>query len=94
MQFLLDAKSANLFTTFLEHQMKDSLQGQHLVQGCGIAHNFEWEILNACRGVEKLTIKEAIIIKAKTVIKYARRVPGRELTLKFEFQGKQFVFSN
>ena len=46
-----------------EHQKKDSPVGQHLVECCGTTHNVKWEILDACRGVEKLMTIEAIYIK-------------------------------
>ena len=46
-----------------KHRMKDSPVGHHLVECCGTAHNTEWEILDACRGVEKLMTIEAIYIK-------------------------------
>ena len=45
-----------------EHQTKDSPVGQNLVECCTTAH-IEWEILDACRGVEKLMTIEAIYIK-------------------------------
>ena len=50
-------------TRTTEHQKKDSPEGQHLVECCGTAHNTEWEILDTCRGVEKLMTTEAICIK-------------------------------
>ena len=57
--------------------------GQQLVECCGSAHNIEWEILDVYREVEKPMTIEGIYQKAETRIKYARRVPGRELTLKY-----------
>ena len=54
--------SQHVTTKILEHQKKDSHVVQHLVECCGTAHNFEWEILNAFRGVEKLIKIEAIYI--------------------------------
>ena len=51
-------------TRISEHQKKDSPVGQHLVECCGRTHNVKWEILDACRGVEKLMTIEAIYIKS------------------------------
>ena len=55
--------SQHVATRNSEHQKKDSPVGQHLVECCGTAHNLEWEILDTCRGVEKLMTTEAICIK-------------------------------
>ena len=57
-------RTSRYFTTrILEPQKKDSLVGQHLVECYGTAHNIEWEILSACRGIDKSMELEAIYIK-------------------------------
>ena len=55
--------SRHVTTRISEHQKKDSTVGQHLVECCGTTHNVKWEILDACRGVEKLMTIEAIYIQ-------------------------------
>ena len=42
---------------------KGSPLGHHLVECCVTAHNIDWEILDTCRGIEKLITIEAIYIK-------------------------------
>ena len=67
-----------------EHQKKDSPVGQHLVECCGTKHNVKWEIIDACRGVEKLMATEAIYIeKLKPQLNERDKYRGRELTLKY-----------
>ena len=54
----------NVTTRIPEHQKKNFPVGQQLVECCGTAHNFEWEILDTCRrGIEKLMTIEATYIK-------------------------------
>ena len=58
--------------------------GQHLVECCGTAQNFEWDILDRCRGIEKLMTIEAIYIKKlKRQLKTRDEYRGREVTLKY-----------
>ena len=58
--------------------------GQHLVEFFGKAHNYEWEILDACRGVEKLMKIEAQYIKQlKPQLNTHDEYRVRELTLKY-----------
>ena len=65
--------------------------GQHLVECCGTAHNIDWDIIEACRSIEKLitidmiNIKE-LILQSKTRDGYQ----GRELTLNKLFKYKKF----
>ena len=48
----------------LEHQKKDSPEGDYLAEVFGTEHSIEWEIIDAIRaGVEKLMTIEAINIK-------------------------------
>ena len=69
-------------TRISEHLKKDS--GQHLVECCGTTHNVKWEILDACRGVEKLMTIEAIYIKnLKPQLNTRDEYRGRELKLKY-----------
>ena len=71
-------------TRISEHQKKDSAVGQHLVECCGTAHNIEWEILDTCRGVEKLMTIQAIYIKKlKPQLNTRDEYRGWELTLKY-----------
>ena len=54
------------------------------VECCGNTHNVKWEILDACRGVEKLmTIEEIYIKKLKPQLNTRDEYRGRELTLKY-----------
>ena len=76
--------SRHVTTRISGHQKKDSPVGQHLVECCGTTHNVKWQILDACRGVEKRMTIEAIYIKKlkpqlNTLVEYR----GRELTLKY-----------
>ena len=57
------AKPADVTTRISEHPKKNCPVGQHLVECCGTTHNVRWEILDACRGIEKLMTMEAIYIK-------------------------------
>ena len=76
--------SRDVTTRISEHQKKDSPVGQHLVECCGTTHNVKWEILDACRGVEKLMKIEAIYIKrVKPQLNTRGEYRGRELTLKY-----------
>ena len=76
--------SRHVTTRISEHQKKDSPVGQHLVECCGTTHNVKWEILDACRGVEKLMTIEAISIKKlKPQLNTRDEYRGRELTLKY-----------
>ena len=60
------------------------LFGQHLVECCGTTHNVKWEILDACRGVEKpMTIEAIYIKKLKPQLNTRDGYRGRELTLKY-----------
>ena len=62
----------------------DSLVGQHIIECCGTAQKIEWEILDACRGVEKLLTIETIQIKRlKPQLNTRKEYRGRELTLKY-----------
>ena len=71
-------------TRISEHQKKDSPDGQLLVECCGTTHNVKREILDACRGVEKLMTIEAIYIKKlKPQLNARDEYRGRELTLKY-----------
>ena len=49
-------------TRITEHQKKDSLVGQHLVECRGATNDIEWKFVDACRIVEKLMIIEALYI--------------------------------
>ena len=55
--------SRHVTTRISEHQKEDSPVEQHLVECCGTTHNVKWEILDACRGVEKLMTIETIYKK-------------------------------
>ena len=55
--------SRHVTTRISENQKKDSPVEQHLVECCGTAHNIEWEILDTCCVVEKLTTIEATYVK-------------------------------
>ena len=57
---------------------------QQLVECCGTAHKIEWEILDACPGVEKIMTIEAIYIKKlKPQLNKRDEYRGRDLTLKY-----------
>ena len=57
--------------------------GHHIVECCGTARNIKWEILDTCRGVEKLMTIEAIYIKKlKLHLNTRDGYRGQELTLK------------
>ena len=76
--------SRHVTTRISEHRKKDSPVGQHLVEYCGTTHNVKWEILDACRGVEKLMTIEAIYIKKqKPQLNKRDENCERELTLKY-----------
>ena len=76
--------SQHFTTRISEHQKKDSLVGQRFFECCGTTHNVKWEILDACRGVEKLMTIEAIYIKKlKPELNTRDEYRGRELTLKY-----------
>ena len=76
--------SRHVTTRFSEHQKQCSSVGQHLVECCGTTHNVKWEILDACRVVEKLMTIEAIYIKKlKPQLNTRDEYRGRELTLKY-----------
>ena len=67
-----------------EHQKKDSLVGQHLVECCSATIDIEWKILDASRTVEKLmTIEAMYISKLKPALNTRDEYRGRELTLKY-----------
>ena len=69
---------------------KDFPLGQHLIECCGSAHKIEWDILNACLGVEKLNTIEAIYMKkAETANKYAQRMPGKGIDIEKLDQNQQ-----
>ena len=55
--------SQHVTTRISEHQKKYSPGGQRLVECSSTTHNVKWEILDACRGVEKPMTIEAIYIK-------------------------------
>ena len=42
--------SRHVTTRISENQKKNSPVGQQPIEGCGTAHNIEWEILDACWG--------------------------------------------
>ena len=76
--------SRHVTTRISEHQKNDSPVEQHLFECCGATHNVKWEILDACRGVEKLMTIEVIYIKKlKPQINTRDEYRGRELTLKY-----------
>ena len=76
--------SRHVITRISEHQQKDSPVGQHLVECCGTTQSVKWEILDACCGVEKLMMIEAIYIKKlKPQLNTRDEYRGRELTLKY-----------
>ena len=54
----------------------------HLVECCATEHNIEWEILDSCRVIEKLMIKEAINIK--------KLMP--QLNTRDEYQGRELAW--
>ena len=56
--------SRHVTTRILELQKKYSLVEQHLVECCVTAHKTEWDIIDACRRVEKLITVEAIYIRS------------------------------
>ena len=71
--------SRHVTTRISEHQKKDSPVRKHLVECCGTTHKVKWEILDACRGVEKLMTIEAIYIKRlKPQLKTRDEYRGRE----------------
>ena len=85
--------SRHVTTRISEHQKKDSPVGQQLVESCGTTHNVQWEILEACRGVEKLMTIEAIYIKKlKPQLNTPDEYRRRELTLKYLFKFKNLTF--
>ena len=87
--------SRHVNTRISEHQKKDSPVGQHLVECCGTTHNVKREILDACRGVEKLMTIEAIYIKKlKPQLNTRDEYRVRELTLKYYFKNKNLTFEN
>ena len=73
------------------HRKKDSIVGQHLVESCGILHNVEWQILDACRGASQLITIEAIYIKkVKAQLKTRNEYRGLKLTMKFKPEKIEF----
>ena len=76
--------SQHVTTRISENQKKGSPVGRLFVECCGRAHKNEWEILDACRGVERLmTIKAIYIRKLKPKLNRCEEYRGRELTLKY-----------
>ena len=76
--------SRHVITGISDYQKKDSPVGQHLAECCGTTHNVKWEILDACRGFEKLMTIEAIYIKKLKPQSNTRDdYRGRELKLKY-----------
>ena len=68
-------------TKVSEHPKKDCPVGQHLVECFDTTHNVKWEILDACRGVEKvMTIKTIYIKQLKPQLNTRDEYRGRELT--------------
>ena len=68
---------------FLLHRNYYSQVGHYLVERFGATNDFVWNILDACRTVEKLVTIEAIYIsKLKPVLK-RDEYRGRKLTLKY-----------
>ena len=55
--------SRHVTTRISEHQKKNSPVGQDIVESCGLAHNLEREILDACRRVGKIMTIEVIYIE-------------------------------
>ena len=76
--------SRQVTTKITEHQKKDSLVGQHLVECRGARNDIEWKFLDACRTIEKLMIIKAIYIsKLKPALNTRDEYKGQDLTLKY-----------
>ena len=84
--------SRHVTTRISEDQKKDSPVGQHLVEGCGTTPNVKWEILDACRGVEKLmTIEATYIKKQKPQLNTRDEYRGRDV-IEILVQRQKFDF--
>ena len=59
----VDRTSRHVTTRILEHQKKEYLVGQHIVECSGTAHNIEGYNPDTSKGVDKLMKTEAINIK-------------------------------
>ena len=66
------AKTADILSQKFRNIKEISPMGQHLDESCGTTHNFEWEILDAFRVVNRLMIKKEVHQKAETATKHAR----------------------